>query len=293
VIAIIGILSALIVVGMSSTTQKATIAKAQVFSNSLRNSLMDNLISEWKMDDGSGAVVADSWGGGNTGSISGFTDTTAGYGDTHNYGWMSSTNCVSGTCLKFDGANNYIGCGSGTNLQFGTGDFTISFWRKRLNAYRNYNGYVASSAAAAAYAGFFESVSGETFEMGNAGVFQSFSLTNLRTGSKINSFQHIVIMIDRDGKLDSYLDGIKKDSITITLSTSLSVGFSTLHIGHFWAGNSDGIIDDVQIFKAVIPASQIQQNYFAGINKLFTKNQINNYEYSERLAELANNYAKE
>jgi prepilin-type N-terminal cleavage/methylation domain-containing protein len=53
VIAIIGILSALIIVGMSSTTQKATIAKAQVFSNSLRNSLMNNLISEWKFN-GSG-----------------------------------------------------------------------------------------------------------------------------------------------------------------------------------------------------------------------------------------------
>ena len=36
VIAIIGILSGLIVVSMSGVTQKATIAKAQVFSNSLR-----------------------------------------------------------------------------------------------------------------------------------------------------------------------------------------------------------------------------------------------------------------
>ena len=39
VIAIIGILSGLIVVTMSGVTQKARIAKAQAFSNSLRNAL--------------------------------------------------------------------------------------------------------------------------------------------------------------------------------------------------------------------------------------------------------------
>jgi prepilin-type N-terminal cleavage/methylation domain-containing protein len=47
VIAIIGILSGLIVVSMSGVTQKANIAKAQVFSNSLRNSLMLIIVGEW------------------------------------------------------------------------------------------------------------------------------------------------------------------------------------------------------------------------------------------------------
>ncbi|MFA5013447.1 MAG: type II secretion system protein, partial [Candidatus Paceibacterota bacterium] len=74
VIAIIGILSALIIVGMNSTTQKATIAKAQVFSNSLRNSLMGNLISEWKFDQvnvPAANQTPDSWSGGNTGTLNG------------------------------------------------------------------------------------------------------------------------------------------------------------------------------------------------------------------------------
>jgi prepilin-type N-terminal cleavage/methylation domain-containing protein len=41
VIAIIGILSGLIVVSMGGVTQKANIAKAQVFSNSLKNAFND------------------------------------------------------------------------------------------------------------------------------------------------------------------------------------------------------------------------------------------------------------
>ena len=51
VIAIIGILSGLIVVSMSGVTEKANIAKSQVFSNSLRNSLMINTVSQYNFND--------------------------------------------------------------------------------------------------------------------------------------------------------------------------------------------------------------------------------------------------
>jgi hypothetical protein len=53
-----------------------------------------------------------------------------------------------------------------------------------------------------------------------------------------------------------------------------------------------GLIDDVRIFNAAIPISQIQQNYFVGLNKLFANNKINQTDYQQRLAELSNNYAK-
>ena len=52
VIAIIGILSGLIIVSVSGAAQKATIAKAQIFSNSLRNSLMMNMVAEFKLEIG-------------------------------------------------------------------------------------------------------------------------------------------------------------------------------------------------------------------------------------------------
>jgi len=72
VIATIGILSGLIVVSMSGVTNKATIAKGQIFSNSLRNSLMANLVSEWKFDqvnNPSTDQTPDSWSGGNNGTL--------------------------------------------------------------------------------------------------------------------------------------------------------------------------------------------------------------------------------
>ena len=120
VIAIIGILSGLIVVSMSGVTQKANLTKAQVFNNSLRNALMANIIGEWKMDEGSGTSVNDTWGGLSNGTLYNFADTTAGYGDTHTSGWVSSSNCVSGTCLKFDGSNDYV-ASSGSSLDIDSG----------------------------------------------------------------------------------------------------------------------------------------------------------------------------
>ena len=82
VIVIIGILSAFIIVSMVGVSDKARIAKSQAFANSLRNSLLINLVSEWKLNDGSGTTASDSWSA-NTGTLTNFVDTTAEYGNTH------------------------------------------------------------------------------------------------------------------------------------------------------------------------------------------------------------------
>jgi len=43
-------------------------------------------------------------------------------------------------------------------------------------------------------------------------------------------------------------------------------------------------MDDVRIYNAAVPASQIQQNYYAGLNWLLVKNQISGKDYGQRLA---------
>jgi len=61
VIVIIGILSAFILVGMSSITNSANIAKGKAFADSTRNSLLGNLKAEIKLDEGTGQNIGDSW----------------------------------------------------------------------------------------------------------------------------------------------------------------------------------------------------------------------------------------
>jgi prepilin-type N-terminal cleavage/methylation domain-containing protein len=115
VIVVIGALSAFILVGMSSITNSANIAKSQAFSNSLRNSLLLNLVSEWKLD-GNGN---DSWGV-NNGTL---------VGATHLPVLKTNSDCFSGSCYDFDGTEDYINVGSRANLTTDISNgLTITAW---------------------------------------------------------------------------------------------------------------------------------------------------------------------
>ena len=107
VIVIIGILAGVIMISTSSSIDKANIAKVKVFEESVMNNLAANMISRWTFDDASGVIVKDSWGI-NNGTLVNFANTAFGAGDASTSGWMSESNCISGTCLKFNGTDNYI-----------------------------------------------------------------------------------------------------------------------------------------------------------------------------------------
>ncbi|MFA5013419.1 MAG: LamG-like jellyroll fold domain-containing protein [Candidatus Paceibacterota bacterium] len=294
VIAIIGILSALIIVGIGSTTQKATIAKAQVFSNSLRNSLMENLVSEWRLDNGSGTTATDSWSGGNNGTLTGFADTTAGYGDNHTSGWMSSPNCISGTCLKFDGTDDYIEMASSVNLNSIQLGFTYSGWVKFNQITRSTDGFNWQAF-------FTKNTYGNWFGLMLYNVnktlrFYHVGLNPIQTDyswSDVQPGQWYFVNVVYNGSFTKhYINGVSKTNTVVT-------GTPTTNLSALWIGKStsgpyifDGLIDDVRIFNAAIPTSQIEQMYFVGLNKLFAKKLIKNTEYSDRLADLSIDSAK-
>ena len=50
VIVIIGILAGVIMISTSFSIDQANITKGKVFANSLRNSLITNLVSEWNLE---------------------------------------------------------------------------------------------------------------------------------------------------------------------------------------------------------------------------------------------------
>ncbi|MDD4662016.1 MAG: prepilin-type N-terminal cleavage/methylation domain-containing protein [Candidatus Pacebacteria bacterium] len=113
VIVIIGILAGVIIVSTSSSINKANLAKAQSFSNTVQNELLLNLVSEWTFDEGG---AEDTWGN-NDGTVTGAI-----------YQNKSTGNCVYGGCYLFDG-DDYIDCGDKTMLSI-TGDLTLSAWIK-------------------------------------------------------------------------------------------------------------------------------------------------------------------
>jgi len=78
-------------------------------------------VAQWALDDGAGAIAADSSGNGNDGVITGEPL------------WVTG---IVGGALELDGVDDYVDCGNPAALDFGAGDFTISAWIQLTTAER-------------------------------------------------------------------------------------------------------------------------------------------------------------
>jgi len=282
VIAIIGILSALIIVGMNSTTQKATIAKSQIFSNSLRNSLMNYLVSEWKFDDSSGTTAIDTWGG-NNGTLHDFPF-------DQDSGWRDASQCVTDSCLQFHAAdNNHIDVANNNGLLNITKKITMSMWIKTSQT--NSGGWVdfintnsSSNCDSGSYCLRWCCSSIYTHYYNTGGNSRATSFSE----SLVNDNKWHLIISSFDGsKSYLYLDGVKKNE-SGSVPGDLRPLPSTIRFNLSFTG----FMDDIKIYSETIPTTQIQQNYYAGLNKLFAKQGIEISEYQQRITELTSSYAQ-
>jgi prepilin-type N-terminal cleavage/methylation domain-containing protein len=293
VIAIIGILSGLIVVSMGGVTEKATIAKAQVFSNSLKNSLLLNLVSEWKFDgltaDGSAATVNDvlnTWSSLNNGAVS--------YPPTVKTG----TNCVNGSCLQFDGVDDYVFFGSDSSLSMGTGDATVSLWVKFDNALAPQTETLAYCGCSSAETGrdgyWIYRVNGTSrllvyFSDGTVGRISAFLSA---TGSLIaNTWYNIVMVFDRDGGVQAYINGAKQTGYSLDISAQQGdvQNYTSYMIGATSSASNrlTGKMDEVRLYSAAMPTSQIKEQYYTGLNSLLIDGGITKEEYLARINNIA------
>ena len=287
VIAIIGILSGLIVVSMGGITDKANIAKSQIFSNSLKSSLMLNLISEWKLDQvniPSTDQTPDSWGGGNTGVLkqNGYASAC----DSSHCPQLQTTGCVSGNCLSFDGTDDYVDFGGGSNLNI-QGDITVSFWVNPLI-------YNFPNVAAFILGNGLSNVSGYHIWLYKTGYIQyrtNQSGAQQNTSSSTgyipqNYWTHIAIT--RSGTAARiYINGINRTSSSGS-HVDPATAINTL-CGNYSSGTYglNGLLDDVRVFSAVMPAMQIKEQYYSGLNSLLASGSITSEEYKSRIDSLA------
>ena len=270
VIAVIGILSGLIVVSMNGTTDKAIIAKAQIFSNSLRNSLMSNLVSEWKLD----GDANDSWNGGNNGTITGAT--------------TNNTNCIFGSCLDFDGIDDYVNIVSGTNLNFGDGGpFTVTLWVKS-NVFKSQAPIILKKVSSYIFnsnAGW-----GIQFASNPQKIYMGIAngTANIQYYTGLDVFDWTLLGMTRmsDGKVYFIKNGSM--SLTGTL-TGVVDNSSDIFLSKYATYYFNGSIDDIRIYNSSISISEIKEQYFSGLNSLLFSKQIDIKEYGNRVNLIAIN----
>ncbi|MFA5431757.1 MAG: LamG-like jellyroll fold domain-containing protein [Candidatus Paceibacterota bacterium] len=289
VIAIIGILSGMIVVSMSGVTQKANLAKAQIFANSLRNALMANIVSEWKLDEGSNQSAIDSWGGVNNGRL-GATNSSESSDPT----WKT-TECLFNGCLSFDGNDDFVNIPDSTSLNYGTGDFTVSGWiyvvagnvigeRGIINKNSTYQGTPGWGIEVAGDSSTYRLIGYNTNGTWNANVLGDGNSTAL-TYSAWHNFA--LMRISSVFKL--YIDGQQKATNSTAIMGSNVDNSLPLVLGdHSWGSNFNGLLDDIRVYNVAIPISQIKEQYYVGLNKILNSGNISREEYLGKINSIAN-----
>jgi prepilin-type N-terminal cleavage/methylation domain-containing protein len=285
VIAIIGILSGLIVITMGGATQKASIAKAQVFSNSLRNSLMLDLVAEYKLDgDGN-----DSWGS-HDGTITGTT--------------TSSSDCIYGSCLSLNGST-YISIPDDAVFNFGT-QMTTMVWVKGVaqatkTVICNWENVVANKAAWWMGTQTASPNNKLRVVISDDGSFVAGHRKEYYTTTTIafDNTWHLIGLTWNSGVLKLYIDGVDSavtkvydDAITSINNTDVNLTIAALLNSGSPANYFTGLIDEARLYDSAIPTSQIQEQYYAGLNKLLINGGITREEYLSRVLDLNNSYGK-
>ncbi|GMX58432.1 MAG: hypothetical protein MCSN_0860 [Candidatus Microsyncoccus archaeolyticus] len=267
VIVVIGILSSFILVGMSSITNNANIAKGKAFVDSADNNLLLSRLSYLKLD-GNGN---DSWGNNNF-NINGVTE---------------STSCVFGSCYFFDGTTSDYIIKNPIN-DFPTSQISISLWLNSSDTTKE--GTLISYATGHSDNEFLIYI-----YVSSISVYPNFRSTGLvfNDGKWHNMF---FTWTNTDGSVRIYKDGVLVYSNSLSAGTvlaspgSLVIGQEQDNVGGGFSEVQSflGTIDEIKIYNSVLSISANQEDYYVGLNSLLLKNEIDNQEYVLRTAQLKN-----
>ncbi|MFH1713572.1 MAG: LamG-like jellyroll fold domain-containing protein [Patescibacteria group bacterium] len=252
VIAIIGMLSSIVLVNTRGSREKARIAKALEFSQTIHNSLGSEAVGIWDFDS---CNAQDSSGYGNNGTINGAVCSS----DTP-YLVLGQGNGKHS--LSFDGVDDYVEIPS---INLGINRYiTLSFWV-------NYSHVPDSNTYWGEFLFFGRQFILSIKGSGSQAQIRTYFWNNPTGSMTSNSFEpqqwnHIVFTFDGSAQ-KVYLNGALLTTFPST--GNIYNGSGTLNVNKY-AGDGDwgsGTIDDVHIYSQALSQSQIQQHYAEGLLK--------------------------
>jgi hypothetical protein len=187
------------------------------------------------------------------------------------------TDCISGKCLEFD-STNYVQIPDSATLSAITTTLSVEYWVKRTFDSGGY--HILKQDAF----GGLKDMGGNTFIFWSYhGADDDLSFTTDKL--PMNTWHHVVLTWTA-GVKKVYIDGSlvaqKNNASTSPLSQS---GSAPLLIGNsigWHANNFRGMIDQVSIYNKVITVAQVGNDYYAGLDTLYSEGEIAAAEYMER-----------
>lgn len=245
-----------------TTNFNGSIDETRVYNRSLTQSEIDylfanntvlnstGLVSHWAFNEKSGLIASDSVGS-NDGDVIG--------------GVFNLTNGILFGSYEFDGIDDYMDLGNASNLNFGSGEFTISAWVK-INSipalpsggYTVYSRENVSDSTEGVYFGVVQFAGGGI-------VKPEFSVWNGTTTDNVSSSQdlndnswHHIVGVRNSTNISIYIDGIFNvmgisENVDGDTTDNASIGVEVSY-NYF-----NGSIDEVRVYNRALNSTEISQ----------------------------------
>jgi hypothetical protein len=210
----------------------------------------EGMVSYWRFDDGIGDTAGDSADGND--------------GNLIPSGPPSWTTGKLGGALSLDGSNDHVVINDNTDLDFGTGDFTISLW-VRLNLINHPDDFhmFYSNYDKPGYLGCIQI--SHRVSTDHLRIFFDDTTYNIDWNPVAETWYYITVL--RNGNnLMAYIDGTQIGS-TIDVSGKTISNSYDIHVGaNAYAGlyYVNGIMDELAIWNEALTFNEIQQFYNDG-----------------------------
>ena len=225
--------------------------------------------SYWKFDEGQGQTIHDNTANGNDGTLG--TDSSTAVDDPN---WVADDQCVSGTCLFFDGNTKNVTTVD-TPFDLGTSSFTLSAWAKLESSASGEYDIIDKQSTSGTFAGFSMKLNDSQHlrSVISDGTTETRKNDGTSPSAADSQWHYYTVVFDRTNDLSYlYRDGKQIGSTgDISLITGSVDNSNKLQIGHAAYGAYEGFlgyIDEVKIYQYARSAAQVQADFLKGAAKM-------------------------
>ena len=184
-----------------------------------------------------------------------------GYGYRYNSGLVVSAGggapFANISSLSFDGVDDYVDCGNGTELQI-TGGLTLSVWTKLDSSVGSQSCIISkdNGSSQRAFSLWGIIVNKPVFYIWNGGANYNVGGT---TNIADDTWHHVAVVYVPSTSLRIYVDGILEGTNTTSIPASINNASQNLYLGQFASSLFEfkGLMDEVCILDRVATPSEI------------------------------------
>jgi prepilin-type N-terminal cleavage/methylation domain-containing protein len=227
-------------------------------SGRLTTKIESGLVGYWHFDEATSTTVYDASGFGNSGTLYSSSTICANPPTSGCPAWQAATNCRAGSCLRFDGTNDYLNL---PDAVLKSDVVSVSAWIKTTET-RDLRAIVDRANTSGGTS------AGWRFDIRSSGALRFRLHTNngvvAPEGGNITDGNWHLAVGTYDGQaVRVYIDGSEVASLTLSGNIKYT-GVSALTVGSQVGGTSNflnAIIDEVRIYNRALSATEILNLY--------------------------------